>query len=171
VRPVWPVHVHTLDCAAGAWFIRTHRQCHAIRFGFWGLTSLAMARMISDNSYLWAWKPERNETLHTRTTWQVIAACAISKSPTTAKLLSVTSARSKSTVNSSQCRQIQWSTRHTILGCGELTGSPTNPANAPCAESSFCKFGKKFFWVSTMCAQILGFSRVRVRISIRVSLV
>jgi len=26
--------------------------------------SLAMASMISDNSYLWAWKLERNETLH-----------------------------------------------------------------------------------------------------------
>jgi len=29
-----------------------------------------------------------------------------------------------------------------------------NPANAACAENSFYKFGKKFFWVSTMCAQI-----------------
>jgi len=31
--------------------------------------------------------------------------CAISKSPTTAKLLNVTKSRLKSTVNSSQCRQ------------------------------------------------------------------
>jgi len=44
-----------------------------------------------------------------------------------------------------------------------------NPANAARAENSFYKFG--IFLVSTICAQILGFSRVRVRVSIRVSLV
>ena len=43
-----------------------------------------------------------------------------------------------------------------------------NPANAAGSENSFYKFGKKNFCVS-MCAQILGFNRVRV--SIRVSLV
>jgi len=42
----------------------------------------------------------------------------------------------------------------------QLFAPPTNPANAPRAENSFYKFGKKLFWVSTMCAQILGFSRV-----------
>ena len=41
----------------------------------------------------------------------------------------------------------------------QLFVPPTNPANAPRAENSFYKFGKKLFWVSTMCAQILGFSR------------
>jgi len=55
----------------------------------------------------------------------------------------------------------------------QLLAAPTNPAYAPRTENSFYKFRKKFFWVSTMCAQILGFSRVRVRVrvSIRVSLV
>ena len=42
----------------------------------------------------------------------------------------------------------------------QLFAPPTNPATAPCTENSFYKFGKKLFWVSTMCAQILGFSRV-----------
>ena len=53
----------------------------------------------------------------------------------------------------------------------QLLAPPTNPANTPRAENSFYKFGKKIFWVTTMCAQILGFSRVRVTVSIRVSLV
>jgi len=55
----------------------------------------------------------------------------------------------------------------------QLLAPPTNPANAPRTENSFYEFGNKFFWVFTMCAQILGFSRVRVRVkvSIRVSLV
>jgi len=89
-------------------------------FGF--NVTVSIARMISDNSYLWAWKLERNKTLHiTCTTWQVIAACAILKSPTTAKLLNASNARSKSTVNSSQRRQTRRSTRHTILRCDELT--------------------------------------------------
>jgi len=35
-------------------------QCRAVRFGYLGLMSLYH----SDNSYLWAWKLERNETLH-----------------------------------------------------------------------------------------------------------
>jgi len=47
--------------------------------------------------------------------------CVISKSPMTAKLLNAMNSRSKSTVNSSQCRQTQRSTRHTILRCDELT--------------------------------------------------
>jgi len=42
----------------------------------------------------------------------------------------------------------------------QLFAPPTNPANAPRAENSFYKFRKKFFWVSTMCEKILGFSRV-----------
>jgi len=37
----------------------------------------------------------------------------------------------------------------------QLFAPPANPAYAPCAENSFYKFGKKLFWVSTMCAQIL----------------
>jgi len=39
----------------------------------------------------------------------------------------------------------------------QLFAPPTNPAHA---ENSFYKFRKKNFWVSTMCAKILGFSRV-----------
>jgi len=46
----------------------------------------------------------------------------------------------------------------------QLFATPTNPANAPRAENSFYKFPKNFLWVSTMCTQILGFSRVRVRL-------
>ena len=103
-------------------------QCRAVRFNYLGFMSLYhIARMISDNSYLWAWKLERNETLHNAhscPTWQVIAACAVLKSPTTAKLLNATSARSKSTFNSSQRRQTRRLTRHTILRCDELTGFP-----------------------------------------------
>ena len=57
----------------------------------------------------------------------------------------------------------------------QLFAPPTNPANAPRAENSFYKFGKKLFWVSTMCAQISRASRVRfrgrVRVRVRVSLV
>jgi len=49
----------------------------------------------------------------------------------------------------------------------QLLAAPTNPANAPRAENSFYKFGKKNLWVSTMCAQILGFSRLsRVRVRV-----
>ena len=48
----------------------------------------------------------------------------------------------------------------------QLLAPPTNPAYAPCAKNSFYKFRKKIFWVSTMCAQILGFSRVRVRLGL-----
>jgi len=83
--------------------------------------------MISDNSYLWTWKLERNKTLHiTCSTWQVIAACAISKSLMTAKLLNVMNARSKSTVNSSQHCQTRRSTCHTILQYDELTVWPVD---------------------------------------------
>jgi len=72
--------------------------------------------------HLWAWKLEWNETLHIHVQHgKLIAACAISKSLTTAKLLNATKARWKSTVNSSQRRQTQRSTRHTILRCDELT--------------------------------------------------
>jgi len=39
----------------------------------------------------------------------------------------------------------------------QLFAPPPNPAHA---ENSFYKFRKKFFWVSTMCAKVLGFSRV-----------
>jgi len=46
----------------------------------------------------------------------------------------------------------------------QLLAPPPNRANAPCAENFFYKFKKNFFWVSTMCAKILGFSRVRVRV-------
>ena len=42
-----------------------------------------------------------------------------------------------------------------------------NPANAARAENYFINLEKKFFWVSTMCAQVLGFSRVRVRVRVR----
>ena len=53
----------------------------------------------------------------------------------------------------------------------QLFAPPTNPAITPRAENSFMNFEKKYFWVSTMCTQILGLSRVTVRVSIRVSLV
>ena len=43
----------------------------------------------------------------------------------------------------------------------QLSAPPANPAYAPRAKNSFYKFGKQFFWVSTMCAQIF---RVRVRV-------
>ena len=49
----------------------------------------------------------------------------------------------------------------------QLFAPPVNLAQ----KILFINSEKKFFWVSTMCAQILGFSRVRVRVSIRVSLV
>jgi len=42
----------------------------------------------------------------------------------------------------------------------QLLAPPTNPAYAPRAKNSCYKFGKKFVRVSTMCAQILGFSRI-----------
>ena len=50
----------------------------------------------------------------------------------------------------------------------QLFAPPPNPANAPRAENSFYKFGKKLFWVSTMCTKIIGFIRVRVRVRVRV---
>jgi len=53
----------------------------------------------------------------------------------------------------------------------QLFAPPTNPVYAPHTKNSFYKFGKKIFLGVHMCAQILGFSRVRVRVSIRVSLV
>ena len=36
----------------------------------------------------------------------------------------------------------------------------TTPANAPSEKNSYYKCNVTFLWVSTMCAQILGFSRV-----------
>jgi len=44
----------------------------------------------------------------------------------------------------------------------QLFALPTNRANAPRTENSFYKLGKKLLRVPTMCAQILGFSKVRV---------
>jgi len=34
----------------------------------------------------------------------------------------------------------------------QLFAPPTNPAYAAPTKNSFYKFGKKFFWVSIMCA-------------------
>ena len=65
------------------------------------------------------WK--KRDIAHTCTTWQVIGACVISKSPTTAKLLNATNARSKSMVTSSQRCQKRQSSCHTILQCDKLT--------------------------------------------------
>ena len=48
----------------------------------------------------------------------------------------------------------------------QLFAPPINPATAARAENSFYKFGKKLSWVSTMCAQILGFSRDKVRVMV-----
>jgi len=77
-----------------------------------------------NNSYLWSGKFERNETLHIHVKHGKLLQRVqyyISKSPTMAKLLNAMSARSKSTVNSSQCHQTWRSTRHTILQCDKLT--------------------------------------------------
>jgi len=46
----------------------------------------------------------------------------------------------------------------------QLFAPPANPADA---KIPFINLEKNF-WVSTMCAQILGFSRVRVRVRARV---
>jgi len=46
----------------------------------------------------------------------------------------------------------------------QLFAPPANPADA---KIPFINLEKKFFWVSTMCAQVLGFSRVRVRVRVR----
>jgi len=35
-----------------------------------------------------------------------------------------------------------------------------NPANVPGVKIPFINSEKKLFWVSTICAQILGFSRI-----------
>ena len=40
-----------------------------------------------------------------------------------------------------------------------------NLANAPGAKIPFIKFGKKLFWVSTICAQILEFSLLGLGLS------
>jgi len=60
----------------------------------------------------------KNSAQHGRRTY---SKRAISKSPTTAKLLNGTNVRSKRTVNLSQHRETRRSTRHTILRCDELT--------------------------------------------------
>jgi len=51
-----------------------------------------------------------------------------------------------------------------ISQCGISAGSAIIcPTHKPSCENSLYKFGKKLLWVSAMCAQILGFSRVRVK--------
>jgi len=62
------------------------------------------------------------------------------------------------------------------FAAGNAIICPTHkPCYAPRAENPFYKFGKKLMWVSTICAQILGFRGLglgfRVRVSVRVSLV
>jgi len=46
------------------------------------------------------------------------------------------------------------------------------PTHKPCyaadAENSIYKFVTKLLWVSTICAQILGFTRARVRLKVSV---
>ena len=42
------------------------------------------------------------------------------------------------------------------------------PNSLPHPQTQLYEFRKKIFWVSTMCAQILGFSTVRVRVRVRV---
>jgi len=80
--------------------------CSSVRY--LGLTSLAIARMISDNSYLRAWKPERNDTLHTHVQH--------------GKRVQY---RSHRQWRSSWMRRVLGqkvrSTCHTIIGCDELT--------------------------------------------------
>ena len=94
--------------------------------------------MISDNSYLWALKLERNrDVVHTCTTWQVIAACAMSKSLTTAKLLNATNARSKvrSTRHNAVRHDGQLGTPFygvTSWPCDELTGSRYSGYQSTC---------------------------------------
>jgi len=39
----------------------------------------------------------------------------------------------------------------------QLFAPPANPAITPRSENSFYKFWKKYFWMSTMCTQILRF--------------
>jgi len=92
-----------------------HRQCRAFRFGYLGLMSLAMTRIICDNVGAETWK--KRDVAHTCTTWQVncsVCNIEVTKSLATAKLLRAKNARSKSTVNLSQRRQTRWSTRHTV---------------------------------------------------------
>jgi len=99
--------------------------------------------------HLWAWKLERNETLHIHIQHgKLIAACAISKSPTTTKLLSAMNARSKSTVNSSQRRQTWWSTHHTILRCDELPAWRIDwfPYWTHKTVPLFCRYGLTKSW-------------------------
>ena len=42
----------------------------------------------------------------------------------------------------------------------QLFAPPTNPATHLAEKILFYKCAKTFLWVSTMCSQILGFSRV-----------
>jgi len=46
----------------------------------------------------------------------------------------------------------------------QLFAPPTNSGCAAAAKIPFINSEKELFWVSTMCAQILGFRRVRVRV-------
>ena len=56
---------HTRLVTQSTRHITKPRQCRAVQFNYLDLMSLYhIARMISDNSYLWAWKLERKETLH-----------------------------------------------------------------------------------------------------------
>jgi len=118
---------------------RAHNKTYAMPCSSVWLFGFNVTCYDKDNlwQHLWAWKLERNETLHIHVQHgKLIAACAISKSLTTAKLLNATKARWNSTVNSSQRRQTQQSTRHMILRCGELTGSQLIQQMAPryCAK-------------------------------------
>jgi len=99
-------------------------QCYADRFGYLGLMSLALARMTSDNSYLWAWKLERNETLHNCTyMYNMASYCSMCNIEVT-EALNVTSARLKVwSTRHNAVRHDGQPTRHTISGCDELTGS------------------------------------------------
>jgi len=50
----------------------------------------------------------------------------------------------------------------------QLFALPTNPAAHLC-ENFFYTSGKTFLWVSAICAQLLRFSTVRIRVRLRSS--
>jgi len=50
----------------------------------------------------------------------------------------------------------------------QLLAPPQTPVSRLAEKIPFINSEKKIFWVSTMCAQILGFSRVRGRVRVRV---
>ena len=103
LSPVNLSRTHTRLVTQSTRHITKPPQCRAVRFGYLGLMSLYHSK---DNwwqqLFVGMESRKKRDVAHTWTTWQVIAACAILKSPTTAKLLSATNAMSKSTVNSSQ---------------------------------------------------------------------